>query len=132
LRQISDHDPVVGQQFQGFDYANAHLVPVSEKQLIYVAFRKGDKVYWTRKKVALHPGETLISDGKIVVANALRIAVTGLVVQHWGVEGAQGTRHLLSGWLIFAGSLLLIFALHRLSRIFLAGKQTSLEAEEYA
>jgi hypothetical protein len=49
-----------------------------------------------------------------------------------GVEGAQGTRHLLSGWLIFAGSLLLIFALHRLSRIFLAGKQTSLEAEEYA
>ena len=67
-----------------------------------------------------------------ILANALRIAVTGLVVQHWGIEGAQGTRHLLSGWLIFAGSLLLIFVLHRLSRIFLAGKQTSLEAEEYA
>jgi exosortase len=66
-----------------------------------------------------------------ILANALRIAVTGLVVQYWGIEGAQGTRHLLSGWLIFAGSLLLIFALHRLSRIFLAGKQTSLEAEEY-
>jgi hypothetical protein len=61
FRQISDHDPVVAQQFQGFDYANAHLVTVSEKQLIYVAFRKGDKVYWTRKKVALHPGETLIA-----------------------------------------------------------------------
>ena len=67
-----------------------------------------------------------------ILANALRIAVTGLVVQHWGIEGAQGTRHLLSGWLVFAGSLLLIFVLHRLSRIFLAGKQTSLVAEEYA
>jgi len=80
LRQISDHDPVVAQQFQGFDYANAHLVTVSEKQLMYVAFRKGDKVYWTRKKVALHPGETLISDGKIVARTRCgnRVAVAPL------------------------------------------------------
>jgi hypothetical protein len=66
LRQIADHDPVVAQHFQGFDYQQAHLVTISEKQLMYVAYRKGDKIYWTRKKVALHPGETLISDGKIV------------------------------------------------------------------
>jgi len=80
LRQISDHDPVVAQQFQGFDYASAHLVTVSEKQLMYVAFRKGDKVYWTRKKVALHPGETLISDGKIVARTRCgnRVAVAPL------------------------------------------------------
>jgi hypothetical protein len=60
-----------------------------------------------------------------------------VVVQHWGLEGAQGTLHLLSGWLIFAGSLLLIFSLHRLSRIFLFGKQSPMsyeghEREEYA
>src|SRR5712692_9704942 len=65
LRQIAEHDPVVAQHFQGFDYQHAHLVTVAEKQSMYVAYRKGDKVYWTRKKVALHPGETLISDGKI-------------------------------------------------------------------
>src|SRR6476660_6170004 len=80
LRQISDHDPVVAQQFRGFDYEHAHLVTVSEKQLMYVAYRKGDKVYWTRKKVALHPGETLISDGKIVARTRCgnRVAVAPL------------------------------------------------------
>ena len=57
---------VVAREFQGFDFQRAHLVQVSEKQSMHVAYRMGDKVYWTRKKVALHPGETLISDGKIV------------------------------------------------------------------
>jgi hypothetical protein len=66
LRQMAEHDAVVAQEFQGFDYQNARLVTVAEKQSLYVAYRKGDKVYWTRKKIALHPGETLISDGKIV------------------------------------------------------------------
>jgi exosortase len=66
-----------------------------------------------------------------ILANALRIAFTGLVVQYWGLEGAQGTLHLLSGWLIFAGSLLLIFVLHRLLRTFISGKQ-EYDREEYA
>jgi PEP-CTERM motif len=80
LRQIAERDPVVAQHFQGFDYRQAHLVTVSEKQLMYVAFRKGDKVYWTRKKVALHPGEILISDGKIVARTRCgnRVAVAPL------------------------------------------------------
>jgi exosortase len=66
-----------------------------------------------------------------ILANALRIAVTGLVVQYWGLEGAEGTLHLLSGWLIFAASLLLIFVLHRLLRTFISGKQ-EYDREEYA
>jgi hypothetical protein len=66
LRQAMERDPVVAQQFAGFDFQRAHLVQVSEKQSMHVAYRMGDKVYWTRKKLALHPGETLISDGKIV------------------------------------------------------------------
>ena len=80
LRQIAEHDPVVAQHFQGFDYQQAHLVTVSEKQSMYVAYRKGDKVYWTRKRVALHPGETLISDGKIVARTRCgnRVAVAPL------------------------------------------------------
>src|SRR5258708_28355146 len=47
---------------------------------MYVAYRKGDKIYWTRKKIALHPGETLISDGKIVARTRCgnRVAVAPL------------------------------------------------------
>ena len=66
LRQAMGHDPVVAREFQGFDFQRAHLVQISEPQSMHVAYRKGDKVYWTRKKVTLHRGETLISDGKIV------------------------------------------------------------------
>lgn len=66
LRQSMEHDPVVAKEFQGFDFQRAHLVKVSAAESMHVAYRMGDKIYWTRKKVALHPGETLISDGKIV------------------------------------------------------------------
>jgi hypothetical protein len=66
LRQSMQNDPVVAREFEGFDFQRAHVVKVSESQSMHVAYRLGDKVYWTRKKVALHPGETLISDGKIV------------------------------------------------------------------
>lgn len=80
LREIAGHDPVVAKHFQGFDYQQAHLVTVAEKQSMYVAYRKGDKVYWTRKKVALQPGETLISDGKITARTRCgnRVAVAPL------------------------------------------------------
>ena len=67
-----------------------------------------------------------------VLANALRIAVTGLVVEYWGVQGAQGTLHLLSGWLIFASSLVLIFLFHRLSQVLFQSKAVPEEQEEYA
>lgn len=66
LQQVVAHDPVVAKQFEGFDFQHAHMVQVSEKQLMNVAYRVGDKVYWTRKKVVLHRGEKLITDGKIV------------------------------------------------------------------
>ena len=80
LRQAMQRDPVVAQQFEGFDFQTAHLVTVSENQSMHVAYRMGDKVYWTRKKVRLHPGETLISDGKIVARTRCgnRIAVAPL------------------------------------------------------
>lgn len=65
LQKAMQRDPVVAEHFQGFDFQHAHLARVSETQSMHVAYRLGDKVYWTRKKVSLHPGETLISDGKI-------------------------------------------------------------------
>jgi exosortase len=62
-----------------------------------------------------------------VLANALRIAVTGIAVEFWGLQGAAGTLHLLSGWFIFSSSLALIFLLHRT-----LGKWAPAEQEGYA
>jgi exosortase len=67
-----------------------------------------------------------------ILANALRIAATGFVVQTWGVEKAEGTLHLLSGWLVFLGSLLMIFAFHRLLRALFPGRMEAVQQEGYA
>ena len=48
-----------------------------------------------------------------VVANSLRIVGTGLLVQYWDPEKAEGFFHVFSGWLIFVVSLGLLFLLHR-------------------
>ena len=66
LKRVMEYDPVVSRHFKGFDYQRARVVQVSEKQAMYVSYRIGDRVYWTRRKVSLHPGETLITDGTIV------------------------------------------------------------------
>jgi exosortase/archaeosortase family protein len=53
-----------------------------------------------------------------VVANSFRIVGTGLLVQYWDPEKAEGFFHLFSGWLIFVISLLLLFLTHRVMRLF--------------
>jgi hypothetical protein len=71
IRSVADlklaiaEDPVVSQQFQGFNFDKAHLVQVAQREPLFVSYRVGQKVYWTRRKLALHPGETLVTDGNI-------------------------------------------------------------------
>ena len=48
-----------------------------------------------------------------VAANSLRILGTGLLVQYWDPEKAEGFFHVFSGWLIFVVSLIMLFTLHR-------------------
>jgi exosortase len=68
-----------------------------------------------------------------VLANALRIAATGMVVQHWGVARAEGALHLFSGWVVFLASLAMIFAFHWLLRaLFPAAGLPARKQEGYA
>ena len=119
----------------------ARVPPVTDADSLYVAARPGRPVYpYSVIPLGVGGGEELrqiaelmlIAGPVSILANAFRIAVTGLVVQYSGLEGAQGTLHLLSGWLTFVGSLPLIFFLHRLSRIFRSGEQAPVGREEYA
>jgi len=52
-----------------------------------------------------------------VAANSLRIVGTGLLVQYWDPDKAEGFFHAFSGWLIFVVSLAMLFILHRLLRL---------------
>jgi exosortase/archaeosortase family protein len=67
-----------------------------------------------------------------VLANALRIAATGFVVQYWGVDRAEGALHLFSGWLVFLAALAMIFAFHRLLRALLGPGLQREKQEGYA
>ena len=48
-----------------------------------------------------------------VAANAFRIVGTGLLVQYWDPDKAEGFFHAFSGWLIFVVSLGLLLLVHR-------------------
>ena len=52
-----------------------------------------------------------------VAANTLRIVGTGLIVQYWDPELAEGFFHAFSGLLIFLVSLVMLFALHQALRL---------------
>src|SRR5258708_1508281 len=49
-----------------------------------------------------------------VVANRFRIVGTGVLVQYWDPDKAEGFFHLCEGWLIFVVSLIMLFVLHSL------------------
>ena len=52
-----------------------------------------------------------------VAANSLRIVITGLLVQYWDPDKAQGFFHEFQGWLMFVASLSMIYILHRAVRL---------------
>jgi hypothetical protein len=65
LRYASLRDYVVRRHYAQFDYNNARLVRATEAREVYLSYRIRDAVYWTRRKIRLHLGELLLTDGKI-------------------------------------------------------------------
>jgi len=65
LKWAADHDPVVHAHYAGFDYDHARVVRLVLARTAYISYRIGNKVYWTRHRVSLKKGETVITDGKM-------------------------------------------------------------------
>jgi PEP-CTERM motif-containing protein len=65
LKWVAQHDPVVASHYVGFNYDRARVVRLALERSVYVSYRIGDRVYWTRRRVTLKKGETVITDGKI-------------------------------------------------------------------
>lgn len=65
LKWATDHDPVVAAHYAGFDYGHAHVVKVVLAREVYVSYRIGGKLYWTRHPIRLKKGETLLTDGSM-------------------------------------------------------------------
>ena len=65
LRYAALRDYVVRGHYAGFDYGRAQLVRVATPREVYLSYRVRDSVFWTRRRVRLHIGELLLTDGKI-------------------------------------------------------------------
>jgi exosortase len=64
-----------------------------------------DKRWWVRATIAA------LTIPIAIVANGLRVAGTGVLAHHYGVEAALGFFHTFSGWLVFLFAFVLLFAI---------------------
>ena len=65
LKWVAEHDPIVAAHYAGFDYDHARVVRLTLNRTAYVSYRIGNRVYWTRRRLTLHKGEKVITDGRI-------------------------------------------------------------------
>jgi len=69
--------------------------------------------YLLEKKIGIRVLLAIAAVPIAVAANGLRIVGTGLLVQYWDPDKAEGFFHIFSGWLIFVVSLLMLFVFHQ-------------------
>ena len=77
--------------------------------------------YLMEKKLAIRVLLAVMSVPIAVAANGFRIVGTGLLVQYWDPDKAEGFFHAFSGWLVFVASLLMLFAVHQAMRLMVRG-----------
>jgi hypothetical protein len=63
LQNAIAHDPVVAAHYAGFNLSKTCLTHLDHDRSVYVSYRVGEKVFWTKKPLKLAKGETLITDG---------------------------------------------------------------------
>ena len=67
LRHAIQADPVVAAHYEDLDQSKLQVRTVAHDQYAYVSYRKGDAIYWTKNKVLLRQGETVITDGRKLI-----------------------------------------------------------------
>ena len=64
LRKALEHDPIAAAHYAGFDVSKTHVIRLDSDEEMYVSYRLNNRIYWTKKKLKLLRGQTLITDGK--------------------------------------------------------------------
>ncbi len=67
LKWVAEHDPVIAAHYAGFDYDHAQIVRLTLAETVFMSYRIGNHIYWTRHRLKLHQGEKVITDGRIVL-----------------------------------------------------------------
>jgi hypothetical protein len=64
LRKAIANDPEVARLYADFDLSDARIERLTNDREVYVAYRYNNRIYWTKKRLLLRAGETVITDGK--------------------------------------------------------------------
>jgi len=67
LRAVIDRDPVAAAHYRGADLDRMNVATLTVGKAAYVSYRRGDTVRWTRERVWLKPGETVLTDGTTMI-----------------------------------------------------------------
>lgn len=104
---------VINLPFMALEVAEACSGIRSLMSLVTLAIIYG---YLTEKRLWVRWLLAIASVPIAVVANSVRIIGTGLLVQYWDADKAEGYFHASWGWIIFVLSLLMLYALHAVVR----------------
>ena len=63
LRAIMKRNPDIARHLKDFNLREAKLVKLNKPRSVYVSYRRGNLIYWTKKRVTLTRGEVVITDG---------------------------------------------------------------------
>lgn len=67
VAQAMENDPVVMSHYGNLRPSRLREEEIKELTLAHASYRIGDKVFWTKKKLALRPGEKVLTDGTTTI-----------------------------------------------------------------
>jgi PEP-CTERM motif len=63
LRKAVANDEVVARHYADFEMGKAQVVRLSEARAVFVSYRVGNGIFWTKNRINLRAGETVVTDG---------------------------------------------------------------------
>ena len=87
LAEAAAHDPDVALHYSRLNFRQAHLVRLLADRKMYVSYRKGGRILWTKKPHLIRAGETVITDGKVTARTRCG---NRLAVKPKGITEAEG------------------------------------------
>jgi hypothetical protein len=63
LRDAVARDQTVAEHYADFNLSNARVMRLKKASLVFVSFRVGSQIFWTKNQLRLPAGETVVTDG---------------------------------------------------------------------
>jgi hypothetical protein len=67
LAEARNVDPVVARHYGDVAQGTLRAERVDAPRLAYMSYRVGDQIYWTKRRMMLHEGEQILTDGEATI-----------------------------------------------------------------